>query len=313
MSVMKRSLLIPLIGATATLVFANSADAAPKTIGRATGTMNNTAAQTVFQKTLLSPEVAGAPTPGVITSWSYQAPQLAQTGPIELKVARPAGNNNLRIIAESDRVPAEAQTPLSLFTQQVRIPVQAGDLIGLYVPGGIANFGVTGDPGETFVAKVDDVDRGVGDITDYGAPIQGVVDMSAQLEPDADADGFGDDTQDQCLGESGQENGCAPQTVPPPVVDSTAPETAFTQQPAAKTKQRRVSFAFSSSEDGSSFECGLDGQSFVACTSPLQTAKLKRGKHTFQVRATDAAGNVDGTPAVATFKVKKKRKQRHHH
>jgi hypothetical protein len=305
---MKRLLLI--LAAIASLGLATSAEAATK-IGRTTGTMNNTTAQTVFQRTLNAPEVAGAPTAGVITSWSYSVPQAAQMGPIEFKVGRPAGNNNLTIVFESERVPASAQTPLSDFTQQVRIPAQSGDLIGLYVPGGVANFGVTGDPGETFSGIADDVDRGVGDVSAYGAPITGIVDISAQLEPDADEDGFGDESQDQCLGESGQEDGCAPP--PPVVVDSTAPETTFTQQPAAKTKRRKVDFAFISSEEGSSFECSLDGQPFGACASPLQNVRLKRGRHTFQVRSTDAAGNVDAAPATATFKIKKKRKHHHHH
>ena len=38
-----------------------------------------------------------------------------------------------------------------------------------------------------------------------------------------------------------------------------------------------------------------------------QSARPK-GTHTFQVRATDAAGNVDPTPATQSWKVKKKKK-----
>jgi hypothetical protein len=35
---------------------------------------------------------------------------------------------------------------------------------------------------------------------------------------------------------------------------------------------------------------------------------VKKGKHTFEVRAVDAAGNVDPTPASDTWKRKKKKK-----
>jgi hypothetical protein len=35
------------------------------------------------------------------------------------------------------------------------------------------------------------------------------VNVSATLEPDADADGFGDETQDQCVGSAGPQSGCA--------------------------------------------------------------------------------------------------------
>jgi hypothetical protein len=36
------------------------------------------------------------------------------------------------------------------------------------------------------------------------------VSVSASLEPDLDHDGFGDETQDKCLGTAGPENGCPP-------------------------------------------------------------------------------------------------------
>jgi hypothetical protein len=38
--------------------------------------------------------------------------------------------------------------------------------------------------------------------------------QSADLEPDADGDGFGDETQDQCLGTAGSQNGCAAASAP---------------------------------------------------------------------------------------------------
>jgi hypothetical protein len=48
----------------------------------------------------------------------------------------------------------------------------------------------------------------------------------------------------------------------------------------------------------------IDGAAFAACTSP-RTVNVKKGKHTFQVRAVDQAGNV-GSPT----KVKKKKRKR---
>ena len=51
-----------------------------------------------------------------------------------------------------------------------------------------------------------------------------------------------------------------------------------------------------------SFECRLDSASFQPCTSPYTTARLAKGTHTFQVRARDAAGNVDPSPASRSFK-----------
>jgi hypothetical protein len=51
------------------------------------------------------------------------------------------------------------------------------------------------------------------------------------------------------------------------------------------------------------FECSIDGEAFSACTSPFTTRRLRGGPHTFRVRARDAAGNVDPTPATFDFRI----------
>ncbi|MEZ5062891.1 MAG: hypothetical protein R2700_15520, partial [Solirubrobacterales bacterium] len=93
--------------------------------------------------------------------------------------------------------------------------------------------------------------------------------------------------------------------------DTDPPETTLTTKPKPKVKTKKksakVTFAFSSDESGR-FECKLDKASFSPCTSPL-TLKAKKGKHTFSVRAVDAAGNTDASPATASFKVKRKKKR----
>jgi hypothetical protein len=67
-----------------------------------------------------------------------------------------------------------------------------------------------------------------------------------------------------------------------------------------------MTLEFASSEAGGSFSCSLDGGAPVACSSP-DSFKVKKGAHTFSVMATDAAGNADGSPATAEWKVKRKR------
>ena len=80
-------------------------------------------------------------------------------------------------------------------------------------------------------------------------------------------------------------------------VDSTAPQTLIGSGPPVATTSSAASFTFTASEPGATFECRLDSGSFVTCSSPQAYASLNEGPHTFQVRATDAAGNTDATPA----------------
>ena len=95
-------------------------------------------------------------------------------------------------------------------------------------------------------------------------------------------------------------------------VDTTPPETTITGAPKAKikTKKKRVrlSFSFAADEAGT-FECSLDGDPFSGCSSPF-TARVGKGLHSFEVRATDATGNADQSPDSARTKVKRKRRRR---
>jgi Tfp pilus assembly protein FimV len=61
-----------------------------------------------------------------------------------------------------------------------------------------------------------------------------------------------------------------------------------------------VSFAFASSEPGSSFVCSLDGAAFATCTTPASRT-VTPGAHTFKVAAKGVSGNVDATPATVSF------------
>ena len=88
-------------------------------------------------------------------------------------------------------------------------------------------------------------------------------------------------------------------------VENPCPQTSFKKTPGKKTPDRSPTFKFRSSEKSSHFQCSLDGGQFTACTSPRTLKKLKRGRHAFSVRAIDAQGATDPTPARAKFKVVK--------
>lgn len=86
-------------------------------------------------------------------------------------------------------------------------------------------------------------------------------------------------------------------------VDNTLPDTAITSSPPSLTNSREPSFSFTSSEGEARFECALDSFDYQPCTSPYLAAPLGDGFHAFRVRSRDPAGNVDSSPAVATFTV----------
>lgn len=92
-------------------------------------------------------------------------------------------------------------------------------------------------------------------------------------------------------------------STPPPPGDTTPPETTITSGPPASSTSTSASFAFTSTEANSTFQCSLDGAARAGCTSPQGYAGLTVASHSFSVWATDPAGNTDPTPATQTWSV----------
>lgn len=80
-------------------------------------------------------------------------------------------------------------------------------------------------------------------------------------------------------------------------IDTVAPDTTITEAPPSLDNGASASFAFRASEQPAMFECSLDGGPFAPCTSPKTVHLDIIGEHRFSVRAVDAAGNIDESPA----------------
>lgn len=80
-------------------------------------------------------------------------------------------------------------------------------------------------------------------------------------------------------------------------VDTTAPDTKITSAPATATTNDVIQVSFSADEPNATFECRWDQEAWFACQTGAQI-KLAPGKHQIAVRASDAYGNQDATPAV---------------
>jgi hypothetical protein len=256
---------------------------------------------------------AAAPVSGVLVSWAAKS-SSAMTGARLRVMHDPAGTaasasaETVTYSGASEVVDVPGDSATHSFA--TRLPITQGDLIGLESSIAAQTFFYRPASGSSRKLRVyhgspDGTSPGEGMLS-APAATQAIPPLRATIEPDADHDGFGDETQDQCASDPSTQGQCF---IPPPP-DTTPPETTITKGPKAKTTSKTASFQFASSEAGSSFECSLDGSKFAACTSPHSVKAKKPGKHNFQVRARDAAGNVDPSEATFTWKVKKKKK--HH-
>ena len=107
-----------------------------------------------------------------------------------------------------------------------------------------------------------------------------------------------------------------PEPEPQPPADTTPPRTRFTHHPPhavfSARRHRRVAFRFAANEAGSHFRCQIDRKPYRPCRSP-RVFGVFVGRHTVRVRAVDAAGNVDRSPAVFHFRVRQRLKVHAHH
>jgi hypothetical protein len=79
-----------------------------------------------------------------------------------------------------------------------------------------------------------------------------------------------------------------------------APDTVIDGGPASPSASTAADFNFTGIPGGrevSTFECRLDSNSFAPCSSPTRVSDLSQGQHLFEVRAIDAAGFPDLSPA----------------
>jgi hypothetical protein len=235
-----------------------------------------------------------APSAGVITEWSF----LADNNPavIKLKVARNTTGNEFRIIGSSSLETPTANQLNTYSDSDVRIPVIQGDLIGLYNSIDGRNCGRRLDGFDFHFLNA--ADPGPGTTSTYTPGGSGQLNIAAVLEPDADKDEFGDESQDNCPTDPQTQGQCQGGGGN----DNDPPETTITKDPPDTSGKNKVKFKFTSSEARSKFECKFDKEGWTSCASP-EKERVDEGKHKFKVRAIDQAGNVDPTPDKDKFKV----------
>jgi hypothetical protein len=175
----------------------------------------------------------------------------------------------------------DATSPTSTLTA----PASA-TLVG---PGGVALAATASD--DVGVGRVQFLANGVVVATDYGPPYTGAWTPTAS----------GVYTVVARAQDAAHNDGTSPGVSV--TVDLTPPETTLTATPPdGQSSSAAADFAFVASESAT-FSCSLDGAAFAACTSPQAYGGLRASIHSFQVRATDAVGNVDATPAAYSWTI----------
>ncbi|HEY0392795.1 MAG TPA: hypothetical protein VGC63_13925 [Solirubrobacterales bacterium] len=197
----KRGLLATIgLAAALSLLIAQPASASTQAGNQCVG---NTASENVTTLSIANgpgnPLPATMPVAGVITRWTLAAVSELPPGVLNqrLKMFRPAGApGQYQVIGESAAVsisPGANAFP-------TRIPVHAGDLIGssgFTFEGPATLFCETTNPGERLGIFAGDPPPGsVATLIEEEGGFQNPITVT--IEPDADNDGYGDETQDNC-------------------------------------------------------------------------------------------------------------------
>ncbi len=139
---------------------------------------------------------------GVITSW--ETTSLGSDGWVRLRVFNTA-SSTITPVGESDRVDLVVAPPMS---HPTRIKVSGGERLGLSINSqGAYGCLFSSDNANNQIGFSQSGPLGQTATLADGARFQGLVSVSAVVEPDADTDGFGDETQDKCPGVTDLESG----------------------------------------------------------------------------------------------------------
>ncbi len=147
-----------------------------------------------------------APSDGVISEWGVGIDPsfVVEAEPLRLLVFRASGNpNEFQSVGES----ANQAVGQGGFRAGTRISVEAGDRLGLFGPTGQGTPACdTGAPADQLGILAGDT--ALGSVHAFYAVPGFQLAATATLEPDADGDGYGDETQDGCPKSASHHIGC---------------------------------------------------------------------------------------------------------
>lgn len=212
---MRHKLVSTAIAAAAaiSLLGATGASAATEFGDNCVGNESISSSITLFEiSSTTNPLPTAAPSAGVITQWKVNLVPVPFSIPVNLKVLRQTGPNTAQIVGEASGSITGGSNSFA-----TRIPVQAGDRLGFFSPSEFGPLICEETSGSGVWGAYEGSGGGVGSSVNFvEVPVsEARIPLSAVLEPDADNDGFGDETQDLCPQSAALQVAC------PPVVLST--------------------------------------------------------------------------------------------
>jgi hypothetical protein len=149
-----------------------------------------------------NPASVSIPQAGVITKWGVNVVPYPGGISEKLKVMRPAGPNTFTAVAESTTQPIGGGQ--NAF--ETRLPVQAGDRLGAYSAVAPIYCAEASAPTDILGGVIGDT--AIGSSATFTEVPEGQLALSATVEPDADGDGYGDESQDKCPGNAAVQTPC---------------------------------------------------------------------------------------------------------
>jgi hypothetical protein len=170
------------------------------------------------------PDSSGSPVSGVITKFRVRAYAVDQAGTVTLRVgdiSRPNPSDQTTAVATvagtGPTVPIpvidDPETPVREF--DAHLPIKQGQHLALDPSATVNAVYASSGNKFTYIFEPPLVEgqgpRGSSDVTEELL-------AQATIEPDADGDGFGDETQDQCPSQAGTQGQCVSNPPPPPAL-----------------------------------------------------------------------------------------------
>ena len=206
----KLGLISALVGATAVSLLSATSAGAATNLGETFDPPDFCAENTTYLVTDSVGNAYTVPFGGVISRWSFQGGSVPPDS-ARLKVGRVLSGTDLSApftdLSVTGESASESVTANSLNTFSTRVTVQHGDFLGIFLGGdGVAHCSDGSKTG--YVDHYSNSDVPAGSSAEFTREVEGQVEVAAVLEPDADHDGFGDETQDQCASNAGTQGQC---------------------------------------------------------------------------------------------------------